>query len=94
MDAIVQGKVVELLKDGNRPEPQPNREGTPGTKKCENGTEPEDGAAEWSGVRRGDSFFVCGGGGRMERRKSILIYGGKNPRKTQPVASSGFAFPF
>nr|XP_020653058.1 kinesin light chain 2 isoform X1 [Pogona vitticeps]XP_020653060.1 kinesin light chain 2 isoform X1 [Pogona vitticeps] len=53
MDAIVQGKVVELLKDGNRPEPQPNREGTPGTKKCENGTEPEDGAAEWSGVGSG-----------------------------------------
>ncbi|XP_020653058.3 kinesin light chain 2 [Pogona vitticeps] len=53
MDAIVQGKVVELLKDGNRPEPQPNRVGTPGTKKCENGTEPEDGAAEWSGVGSG-----------------------------------------
>ncbi|KAJ6656900.1 hypothetical protein lerEdw1_002901, partial [Lerista edwardsae] len=61
MDAINQSKVVELLKDGNRSEPRPSREGATGTSRCENGAEPEEGAAEWSGagsgaLRRSGSF--------------------------------------
>ncbi|KAL7978120.1 hypothetical protein Chor_005107 [Crotalus horridus] len=61
MDAFNQSKIVELLKDGNRAEQQPSRDGTPGARKCENETESEEGVAEWSGVgsgalRRSGSF--------------------------------------
>ncbi|XP_061461748.1 kinesin light chain 2 isoform X2 [Rhineura floridana] len=61
MDAINQSKVVELLKDGNCSEHRSNHKGIPGSSKCENGTELEDGAAEWSGagsgaLRRSGSF--------------------------------------
>uniref|UniRef100_A0A8D2J744 Kinesin light chain n=1 Tax=Varanus komodoensis TaxID=61221 RepID=A0A8D2J744_VARKO len=61
MDAINQSKVVELLKDGNQLEHRPNREGAPGGSRCEDRTEPEDAATEWTGVgsgalRRSGSF--------------------------------------
>uniref|UniRef100_A0A8D0GQC8 Kinesin light chain n=1 Tax=Sphenodon punctatus TaxID=8508 RepID=A0A8D0GQC8_SPHPU len=61
MDAINQSKVVELLKDGSRSERRRSREALPGTAKCENGAEPEEGAAEWAGagsgaLRRSGSF--------------------------------------
>uniref|UniRef100_A0A670JUH9 Kinesin light chain n=1 Tax=Podarcis muralis TaxID=64176 RepID=A0A670JUH9_PODMU len=61
MDAINQSKVVELLKDGNRSEHRSNCEGVLSSNKCENGIDPEDRAAEWSGagsgaLRRSGSF--------------------------------------
>uniref|UniRef100_A0A8D2JHX0 Kinesin light chain n=1 Tax=Varanus komodoensis TaxID=61221 RepID=A0A8D2JHX0_VARKO len=54
-------QVVELLKDGNQLEHRPNREGAPGGSRCEDRTEPEDAATEWTGVgsgalRRSGSF--------------------------------------
>ncbi|XP_058015908.1 kinesin light chain 2 isoform X2 [Ahaetulla prasina] len=61
MDAFNQSKIVELLKDGNRAEQRPKRDGAPGSRKCENENESEEGVAEWSGVgsgalRRSGSF--------------------------------------
>lgn len=56
MDAFNQSKIVELLKDGNRAEQRPSRDGTPSARKCENETESEEGVAEWSGVRKNKNW--------------------------------------
>uniref|UniRef100_A0A8D2JB24 Kinesin light chain n=1 Tax=Varanus komodoensis TaxID=61221 RepID=A0A8D2JB24_VARKO len=86
MDAINQSKVVELLKDGNQLEHRPNREGAPGGSRCEDRTEPEDAATEWTGVgsgalRRSGSFGKLRDALRRSSEMLVKKLQGSSPMK-------------